>query len=286
MSSSTPTVDVNTIMRRSQTRVWRTLEGQPEFIISVADTQNILGKAAARSKMNLVILNVDLVASTKLSMTLPLDRLTMMIQAFNQEMSLIVKEFGGFILKYVGDAVLAFFLVPSHQSQPNVTCTRAINCARCMLQVAHEGINPILNQYDCPVMNVRIGIDTGENAIIQSGWDIHPDITNVEKTGNNNKLSKKEQLLIKKPVYDVLGYSTSIAVKMTAFANPNHMVIGQLVYDVLNDSQKSLFRQLAMSPQIWSYVNINTGGLYITFIQMKKKNNKIITAGKYLLSSE
>jgi adenylate cyclase len=60
---------------------------------------------------------VDLVASTKLSMTLPLDRLTVMIQAFNQEMSLIVKEFGGFVLKYVGDAVLAFFVVSGHQSQ-------------------------------------------------------------------------------------------------------------------------------------------------------------------------
>ena len=36
-----------------------------------------------------------------------------------------------------------------------------------MLQVAHEGINPILNEYNCPVMNVRIGIDTGENAIIR-----------------------------------------------------------------------------------------------------------------------
>ena len=132
---------------------------EPDFIISVADTQNILGKAAARSKMNFVILNIDLVAgSTKLSMTLPLDRLTIMIQAFNQEISLIVKEVEGFILKYVRDAVLAFFLVPNHQSQPKVACTRAINCARCMLRVAHEGINPILNQYDCPVMNVRIGI--------------------------------------------------------------------------------------------------------------------------------
>jgi class 3 adenylate cyclase len=258
-SSSTPTVDVNAIMRRSQTRVSKTLEGEPEFIISVADTQNILGNTA-KSKMNFVILNVDLVGSTKLSMTLPLDRLTIMIQTFNQEMSLIVKEFGGFILKYVGDAVLAFFLVPSHQSRPKVVCTRAMNCARCMLQVAHQEINPILNQYDCPVMNVRIGIDSGENAIIQSGWDIHPDITNAEKIGNNNNTSKKEQPLIKKPVYDVLGYRTSIAVKMTAFANPNHMVIGQLVYDALDENQKSLFRQLIISPEVWSYVNINTGG--------------------------
>jgi adenylate cyclase len=80
VSSSTPTMDINAIMRRSQARVWKTLEGEPEFIISVADTQNILGKAA-RSKMNFVILNVDLVASTKLSMTLPLDRLTTMTTA-------------------------------------------------------------------------------------------------------------------------------------------------------------------------------------------------------------
>ena len=35
-------------------------------------------------------------------------------------------------------------------------------------------------------------------------------------------------------------------------ANVNHMVIGQLVYDVLDDNQKSLFRRLTMSPEIWS----------------------------------
>jgi adenylate cyclase len=67
---------------------------------SVTETQNVLDKFAT-SKKNFVILNVDLVASTKLSMTLPLDRLTRLIQAFNQEMSLIVKDFGGFVLKYM-----------------------------------------------------------------------------------------------------------------------------------------------------------------------------------------
>jgi hypothetical protein len=47
---------------------------------------------------------------------------------------------------------------------------------------------------------------------------------------------------------------------MTALANPNHMVIGQLVYDVLEDNQKSVFQQLRISPEIWSYVSNNTGG--------------------------
>ena len=47
--------------------------------------------------------------------------------------------------------------------------------------------------------------------------------------------------------------------KMTTLANPNHMVIGQLVYDELDDGQKSLFQQLDFSPAIWSYNNNNNG---------------------------
>jgi adenylate cyclase len=255
--SPVPSDDVDVIMKKSQTRMWKTLNGEPQFIISVAETQNVLDKFAG-SKINFVILNVDLVASTKLSMTLPLDRLTRLIQSFNQEMSLIVKDFGGFVLKYVGDAVLAFFVVPGHESEGKVACTRAIHCAKCMLQVAHRGINPILNQYDCPQMNIRIGIDVGENAVIQSGWDIHPDLTNAEENGIDNSMSKRGQLLVKKPVYDVLGYNTNLAVKMTALANPNHMVIGQLVYDTLDDNQKSLFQKLVLSSEIWNYVSNNT----------------------------
>jgi adenylate cyclase len=67
--------------------------------------------------MKFVILNVDLVGSTKLSMTHPLDRTTKMIQTFNQEMWLIVKEFGGFVLKYVRGVVIAFFVVFKQRSQ-------------------------------------------------------------------------------------------------------------------------------------------------------------------------
>jgi adenylate cyclase len=59
---------------------------------------------------------------------------------------------------------------------------------------------------------------------------------------------------------------------MTALANPNHMVIGQLVYDVLDDNQKSVFQQLGISPEIWSYVSNNTGGIYIMFIQISEHN--------------
>jgi adenylate cyclase len=264
------TDDIDVIMKKSQTRMWKILNGEPQFIISVAETQNVLDKFAG-SKINFVILNVDVVASTKLSMTLPLDRLTLLIQSFNQEMSLIVNDFGGFVLKYLGDAVLAFFVVdPGHESEGKVACTRAIHCANCMLQVAHRGINPILNQNDCPQLNLRIGIDVGENAVIQSGWDIHSDLTNVEENSINNSMNMRGQSFVKKPVYDVLGYNTNLAVKMTALANPNHIVIGQLVYDALDDNQKSLFQRLVLSPEIWNYVNNNTeGNRYNVYTNMK-----------------
>src|ERR671911_1697276 len=193
-SPPNPQVGLNSIMKKSQTRVRKMLEGKPEFVMSLLETQKVL-KKFAKYKTNFVVLHVDLVGSTKLAMRLPLDRLTMIIQAFNQEMSVAVKAFRGYILKYVGDAVLAFFVVPAHKSEAKAACINAVNCAKYMLRIAREAINPILNQYDCPEMNLRIGIDIGENAIIQSGWDIHPNIHNRRKNNKNIIINhnKKQQ---------------------------------------------------------------------------------------------
>ena len=263
-SSSNPKVGLNSIMKKSQTRVRKNLEGKPQFAMSFVETQNVL-KKFAKDKTTLVVLHVDLVGSTKLAMRLPLDRLTMIIQAFNQEMSIIVKAFGGYILKYVGDAVLAFFVVSGdNKSEAKAACINAVNCAKYMIRMAREVINPILNQYGCPEMNLRIGIDIGENAIIQSGWDIHPNIRNRRKNNNkniiinHNKKQQQQHLLVKKPVYDILSYTISIAVKMTALARPNHLAIGDPMYTVLNYKQRAAFQPLNLSPDIWSYVCRNS----------------------------
>jgi class 3 adenylate cyclase len=250
-------------MKKSHARVRKTLEGKPEFVMSFVETQNVLEKFA-KYKTTLVVLHVDLVGSTKLAMRLPLDRLTTMIQAFNQEMTVAVKAFGGHILKYVGDAVLAFFVVPGRKPEAKAACINAVNCAKYMLQITREAINPILNQYSCPEMNLRIGIDIGENAIIQSGWDFLPNIRKRRKNNKNNitiNHNKKQQHhIVKKPVYDVLSYTISIAVKMTALAQPNHLVIGDPMYNLLDDKQRSAFQRVNMSPDIWSYVCRNSEG--------------------------
>jgi len=137
----------------------------------------------------------------------------------------------------------------------------AVNCACAMIKVIRDGLNPILNQYDYPELNVRIGIDLGENAVVQYGWET--------RTIDGKVVSKKPQL-------DILGYTMSIATKMTALAKPDQIIIGQLVYDVLDDKQKSTFKLLPISPLIWNYSSSNTGNIYHLYVSITENDNQIL----------
>ncbi|OLC24384.1 MAG: hypothetical protein AUJ08_05505 [Thaumarchaeota archaeon 13_1_40CM_3_50_5] len=235
-------VDLDKAIKRAQERVWKALKVESRFDLSTEETQEILSKLA-KTKVMLVILHIDLVGSTRLSSTLPADRLAAIVQAFTQEMSITITAYGGYVLKYVGDAILAFFLANDDKYLP---CINAVNCARSMIKIVRAGINPILNQYDYPEINVRVGIDLGENVVVQYGWDTH----RVD--------GKKLQI----PHYDILGYTINIATKMTTLAKPDQIVIGQMVYDVLDDRQKSTFHPLVISPEVWSYMSDYSQGIY------------------------
>jgi adenylate cyclase len=248
-------VDLESAIKMAQSRIWKALKVAPEFDISFKETHNVLEKFA-KSKVTLVILHIDLVGSTRLSMTLPVDRLATIIQAFTQEMSLMIAAYGGYVLKYVGDAILAFFVVGDNYDL-YLPCINAVYCARSMIKVMRQGINPILNQYDYPEMSVRVGIDVGENVIVQFGWDSLNYTADSKEDKNNGS-----QILIKKPHLDILGYTISIAAKMTALARPDQIVIGQSVYSSLDNSQKSNFKVLPISPEVWNYVSENTGNIY------------------------
>ena len=146
-------VNIDLAIKGAQSRTWKALKLEPRFNIPMEQTQDILEKFA-KSKVTLVILHIDLIGSTKLSMILPLERLATMIQAFTQEMSIMISAYGGYVFKYVGDAILAFFVVSSEYNNLYLSCSNAVNCARSMIKIMHEGINPILNEYDYPEMGV------------------------------------------------------------------------------------------------------------------------------------
>ena len=250
-------VNIDHAIKHAQSRMWKALTVKSDFDISMEETQNALNNYA-ESKATFVILHIDLVDSTKLSMTLPVNRLITIIQAFSQEMSVMLSVYGGYVLKYIGDAVLAFFIVDS----PNnlyLRCINAMECACSMIKVVSQGINPILNQYDYPELRVRIGIDVGENAVVQFGWDTH---------------TLDGKVVTKSPHFDILGYTISIATKMTVFAKPDQIVIGQLVYDVLEEDKQSTFRPLPINPQIWDYFSNNTGGIYRLYSSINESESE------------
>jgi hypothetical protein len=53
-----------------------------------------------------------------------------------------------------------------------------------------------------------------------------------------------------------------MAAKITGFAEPNRVVVGQYVYDVLDSDEKKDFKQLPTPSEIWSYVSSKTGKPY------------------------
>jgi class 3 adenylate cyclase len=176
----------------------------------------------------------DLVGSTNMSMTLPVDKFVTIIRAFLYEMSCIVQSYRGYVLKYVGDAVIAFF--PAGHNKL-LACDNAVQCAKSMITVIKNGINPILNQYDYPELGVKIGIDEGENVIVQYGHD---------------KIS----------LNDILGYCMSISAKITSLTNPNKISIGEDVYDILYPQIKNKFIEAKHNLGDWKYANKQTGQLY------------------------
>jgi class 3 adenylate cyclase len=276
-------IDTERLIKDAQKRMWKALKLEPKFNIPLEQTQEILEKFSD-SKIILAILHVDLVGSTKLSMTLPTEKLATIVQAFTQEMSLLVSVYGGHIFKYVGDAILAFFFVSDNNLY--LMCSNAVNCARTMIRVMQDGINPILNEYDYPEMGVRVGIDIGENVVVQYGWSTNAYTVIAETPSNetnnhnyedarycfdnkedlmaiaNNSGSIKTNHIIRKPHLDILGYTTSIAAKMTGFTAPNQITIGQSVYESLDSVNRNKFKKVNISKDDWNYVNPSTGNVY------------------------
>jgi adenylate cyclase len=249
-------LDIDSAIQDAQRRMWESLKAKSNIEISTEDTQNIL-KPYTGTKVSFVILHIDLVDSTKLSMTLPVNRLATIVQAFTYEMSLIIAGYGGYVLKYMGDAILAFFVVGPSSNNFASPCVNAVSCASSMIKVIREGIDPILNQYDYAELRVRIGIDVGENAVVQFGWDTH---------------TLDGKVVLKDPHLDILGYTVNIATKMTTLATPDQIVIGQLVYDSLDDTKKSCFQPMDINPEVWNYVSSNTGGdIYRLYSSVKGK---------------
>lgn len=271
--------DIESAIKDAQKRTWYNIKVKSEFNISQEKTQELL-ESFIGTNVILVILHIDLVGSTDLSMNLPLKRLVPIMQAFTQEMSLVIEAYGGYVLKYVGDAIMCFFF--TEKDDLYLTCTNAVACAYSMITIIQEGMNTILESNGYTELGVRIGIDIGENAIVQYGLrpetvTITENVTGINtiqnrekgdnKVNQDNNIRKKNDITVhKKPHLDIIGYTINIASKMTNFAKPNQIIIGEEVYGNLDIQTKSKFKKLNIRNIDWNYVNNATGNTYELYV--------------------
>ena len=218
----------------TQKRVWRALKKGYEYSGIVDESDQFLRKNVFL-KLDMAVLYVDLVGSTTMTLEMPAEKIAIIISSFSQEMATVIRQHNGFVLKFVGDAVIGYFVSGNDRLS---TTDNAVTCAKSMITVIQKGINPILNQYDYPDLMVKIGVDSGQNIVVRYGSDIeHSHV-------------------------DLMGPAMNIAAKIQHMAKPDQILIGNDVFQKLDTNLQKEFTQIIWKNIQWKYRSRLTGEIY------------------------
>jgi len=137
-------------------------------------------------QLELIVIYTDLVGSTRAVKNLNPKQVRRFYPIFLNEMTQVINDFGGRVLKYVGDCVIGFFILPSAGWTPQVDSV--FLCVQMMQKIMAYSISPIAQSEGLPAMNSRIGVDCGEVQVINVGVkgiytevDVFGDVMNVAK---------------------------------------------------------------------------------------------------------
>ena len=232
-SSMGTVVDSDTLLRKTQTRIWASLRGEYQYVGLSDDSDKFLRRNVFK-KFNFVVLYVDLVGSTEMALSLSDDKMAVIMSSFAQEMASTIVAHHGLVLKFMGDAVIGYFVATENSL---LAADRAVRCAKSMMLIIEQGINPILTQYDYPELQVKIGIDYGTNMVVRYGQD-----------------SVKSHV-------DLMGRSMNMASKIQSMAGPNQILLGEDVYQRLHPDVQDELEPVVWENRIWMYQG-KDGSLY------------------------
>lgn len=229
-----PARDFNSI----KARIKQTLEKGVQIDLSTELCKRFLRRQVNR-KIDVVILYVDIDGSTRMSMSIKPADLATILYVFSQEMSLIISEYGGYTLKYVGDAVIALFPAGYNSRQ---AAKSAVDCARDMQEIIKKCVNAEFNDHGLPEIKIKISVDYGDVQAVLYGKSLE------------------------RSHIDIVGSSISMAAKMIAFAKTEQIVIGHALYENLSTDAKQTFAKMDIDPAKWSYRNEKSGFIYELYV--------------------
>lgn len=122
-------------------------------------------KKLEKHKLKFIILMVDIVDSTQYAQKWEPKKYERFLTTFMFETSDIVPKFNGFVLKYLGDGLIAFFTDSENKHRSHL----ALECALTIKDFVYKVFNPIAVKKGYPSVDIRIGIDSGKAYVSNIG---------------------------------------------------------------------------------------------------------------------
>lgn len=137
----------------------------PELVQEMAESNEQLNLNGEAREMT--VLFSDVRGFTSIAEGMPPNDLTQLMNQFLSAMTQAIQENRGTIDKYMGDAVMAFWGAPLHDTQH---ASHAIAAAMAMQQALGK-VNQTFKQYGWPTLEIGVGISTGVMTVGNMGSD-------------------------------------------------------------------------------------------------------------------
>jgi class 3 adenylate cyclase len=193
---------------------------------------------------------IDMVDSTKIVDKISESDLSRYYSMFLNDMTTIIQNFGGMIIKNSGDALMYYFPKPiGTNNQQSLDVLRDIlDCGITMI-AAHDIINTKLKANELPPMNYRISADYGTVTIARS-----PNSQNI----------------------DLFGSVVNHSAKINSKASRNGMAIGNDLYQLIHSSLGKVLNDYYLFEIIGEF-SIGTLDRYTVYsVQSNPLKNKIL----------
>ena len=160
------------------------------------------------------ILNIDIVRSSEVVTRLSEEQVKDYYETFLERTTELIQGYGGFVLKYVGDGIIAFF---PRYIQGMRLAQNAVLCGLSVFDILKNSINPYLAEKKIPPIECRVSADYGQVRVLKIRSDY----------GSS--------------AIDLFGKPMNSATKILHFAKPGQMVIGDGLFSRLKEIGEDIF---------------------------------------------
>jgi len=126
------------------------------------------------------IMFTDFAGFSTITRNMPAAKIFEMLNEYFSELIPIIKKWGGFPDKYIGDAIVAIFGAPLKLSNH---AEMAVSCG-IEMQLKMRQLNKLRQEQGKPILEMRIGINSGQVIVGALGSDEKMDYTSIGETTN------------------------------------------------------------------------------------------------------